>query len=385
MKISDYEKVQTLQDTDAFVIDGPRGTKTILTTHLAKQIFNRIGSADLMAKATPSVLPEDTALEPSDLIAVQTGDGMRKVKFETMLNATDKLPRTSSAYFEFLDVFADIPMRKNAYRGKNLGTVISKEQANSFRTNGKGIFLGDYWTLGSHKFYVADLDYPLNYRMPSDVNSANKKHSTVILLAVYLPGKYKFHNTAVSSLTSYIQSDIRNNTLVADTIGLGSDLASSGANIVNIKSPLYIGTTQGYLMEGDTGWYASIYKELFYLPSANELIGTSSAKVTGAKTMAYPIFSSVPQISLFRHTSGFVMDEPKTAYDSYIPFVSGVNGNIWTRDIVTGSDGNTAYVITVETVDANRSQMNLHYRQGSDTNSMVVLTRIRYRESWEAT
>lgn len=146
MKISDYEKVQDLHDADAFLVDGDRGTKTILTTHLAKQIFSRIGSKELLDKATPSALPEDTQLEPYDLITVQTGDGMRKATYETFLNGVDALPKTSDEYFNFLDVFADWTIRKSVLRNKKLNmtdltSLLPKIAENDF----KGLFIGDYW------------------------------------------------------------------------------------------------------------------------------------------------------------------------------------------------------------------------------------------------
>lgn len=169
MNISDYEKVQTLNDADAFLVDGSRGTKTILTTHLAKQIFSRVGSKELLDKATPSVLPEDTQLEPSDLVAVQTGDGMRKVKYETFLNGVDKLPKTSDEYFEMLDAFADRAMRNSVYRGKNIGNVINVND----HYNAKGLFVGDYLehTLsngGKIEWHFVDLNY--GYSVATHIN-----------------------------------------------------------------------------------------------------------------------------------------------------------------------------------------------------------------------
>lgn len=155
MKISDYEKVQDLHDADAFLVDGDRGTKTILTTHLAKQIFSRIGSKELLDKATPAVLPEDTALEPSDLIAVQTGDGMRKVSFATLTKMYDKMPKTSDEYFEMLDAFADIPMRNIFVRGKDVTNA--KDWSSSTNRDAKGLFLGDYVIIPGLEEYPAEI------------------------------------------------------------------------------------------------------------------------------------------------------------------------------------------------------------------------------------
>ena len=100
MKITDYEKVQTLVSNDIFLLDGDNGTKTILA---------------------------------------------------------------SDALFAILDAFAPVEMRRTIFRGKNLGTVLTTEQKTNIQ-NGtfKGLFLGDYWVIGGQTWRIVDFDYWYN-------------------------------------------------------------------------------------------------------------------------------------------------------------------------------------------------------------------------------
>lgn len=100
MKIIDYEKVKTLGSNDIFLLDGDNGTKTILA---------------------------------------------------------------SDALFAILDAFAPVEMRRNVFRGKNLGSVVTAEQKTNIQ-NGtfKGFFLGDYWTIGGYNWRIVDFNYWMN-------------------------------------------------------------------------------------------------------------------------------------------------------------------------------------------------------------------------------
>ncbi len=100
MKITDYEKVKTLGSNDIFLLDGDNGTKTILA---------------------------------------------------------------SDALFAILDAFAPVEMRRNVFRGKNLGSVVTAEQKTNIQ-NGtfKGFFLGDYWTIGGYNWRIVDFNYWMN-------------------------------------------------------------------------------------------------------------------------------------------------------------------------------------------------------------------------------
>lgn len=114
MKITDYEKVQTLDSSSILLIDGNNGTKTILASDLAKSLVKLLSSAD-------------------------------------------------DALFAILDAFIPKEQRRMIYRGKNLGAVVTEEQkANIKNGTFKGFFLGDYWTIGSYTWRIVDFDYWYN-------------------------------------------------------------------------------------------------------------------------------------------------------------------------------------------------------------------------------
>lgn len=113
MKITDYEKVQTLDSSSILLIDGNNGTKTILASDLAKSLVKLLSSDD--------------------------------------------------ALFAILDAFIPKEQRRMIYRGKNLGAVVTEEQkANIKNGTFKGFFLGDYWTIGSYTWRIVDFDYWYN-------------------------------------------------------------------------------------------------------------------------------------------------------------------------------------------------------------------------------
>lgn len=99
MKITDYEKVQSLAANHIFLIDGDSGTKAILASDLAKGLEKLMG-------------------------------------------------------FENLNL---------VFRGKNLGTFFTEEQkANIQNGTFKGLFLGDYWVIGGVNWCIWDFDYWYN-------------------------------------------------------------------------------------------------------------------------------------------------------------------------------------------------------------------------------
>lgn len=54
-------------------------------------------------------------------------------------------------------------MRRNIYRGKDLGTTITDAQKTAISSGTfDDLFVGDFWTLGGKKYRIADLDYWYN-------------------------------------------------------------------------------------------------------------------------------------------------------------------------------------------------------------------------------
>lgn len=150
MKITDYEKVQTLDSSNMVLIDGNNGTKTILVADLIKSLIGLISSQDFISGVNLSELTQINALTADDKLLIGTAEGNKAI------GADDAL-------FAMLDAFIPKEQRRMIYRGKNLGAVVTEEQkANIKNGTFKGFFLGDYWTIGSYTWRIVDFDYWYN-------------------------------------------------------------------------------------------------------------------------------------------------------------------------------------------------------------------------------
>lgn len=150
MKITDYEKVQTLDESNIVLIDGNNGTKTILVADFIKSLIGLISSQDFISGVNLSELTQINALTADDKLLIGTAEGNKAI------GADDAL-------FAILDAFVPKEQRRMIYRGKNLGAVVTEEQkANIKNGTFKGFFLGDYWTIDSYTWRIVDFDYWYN-------------------------------------------------------------------------------------------------------------------------------------------------------------------------------------------------------------------------------
>ena len=59
-----------------------------------------------------------------------------------------------------LDGFAPVELRRVLFRGKNLGTALTAVQKAAIKDGSfKGMFLGDYWSIGGRIWRIVDMDY----------------------------------------------------------------------------------------------------------------------------------------------------------------------------------------------------------------------------------
>ena len=132
MKIVDYEKVQKLSTDNVFLLDGESGTKGILAGDLAKALIGLLDSEQFMSGVNLSELPQINALSANDKILVGTATGNKAIASNDVL-------------FAVLDEFATVEMRRNIFRGKNLGPALTAAQKAEIKAGTfKGFFVGDY-------------------------------------------------------------------------------------------------------------------------------------------------------------------------------------------------------------------------------------------------
>ena len=150
MKITDYEKVQTLAASNIFLLDGPNGTKTIAADALAKALIGLLSSKDFIGGVNLSELTQINELVSGNKLLVGTTDGNKAIAAE-------------DALFAMLDGFAPVELRRVLFRGKNLGTALTAVQKAAIKDGSfKGMFLGDYWSIGGRIWRIVDMDYWYN-------------------------------------------------------------------------------------------------------------------------------------------------------------------------------------------------------------------------------
>lgn len=150
MKITDYEKVQALAASNIFLLDGPNGTKTIAADALAKALIGLLSSKDFIGGVNLSELTQINELVSGNKLLVGTMDGNKAIAAE-------------DALFAMLDGFAPVELRRVLFRGKNLGTALTAVQKAAIKDGSfKGMFLGDYWSIGGRIWRIVDMDYWYN-------------------------------------------------------------------------------------------------------------------------------------------------------------------------------------------------------------------------------
>lgn len=150
MKITDYEKVQALAASNIFLLDGPNGTKTIAADALAKALIGLLSSKDFIGGVNLSELTQINELVSGNKLLVGTTDGNKAIAAE-------------DALFAMLDGFAPVELRRVLFRGKNLGTALTAVQKAAIKGGSfKGMFLGDYWSIGGRIWRIVDMDYWYN-------------------------------------------------------------------------------------------------------------------------------------------------------------------------------------------------------------------------------
>lgn len=150
MKITDYEKVQALAASNIFLLDGPNGTKTIAADALAKALIGLLSSKDFIGGVNLSELTQINELVSGNKLLVGTTDGNKAIAAEDTL-------------FAMLDGFAPVELRRVLFRGKNLGTALTAVQKAAIKDGSfKGMFLGDYWSIGGRIWRIVDMDYWYN-------------------------------------------------------------------------------------------------------------------------------------------------------------------------------------------------------------------------------
>lgn len=308
MKITDYEKVQALAASNIFLLDGPNGTKTIAADALAKALIGLLSSKDFIGGVNLSELTQINELVSGNKLLVGTTDGNKAIAAE-------------DALFAMLDGFAPVELRRVLFRGKNLGTALTAVQKAAIKDGSfKGMFLGDYWSIGGRIWRIVDMDYWYNCG-----DTAFTSHHLVIM-----PDEALYNaqmNTTNVTTGGYVGSEMyKSNLANAKTI---VNAAFQGS-VLTHREYLCNAVANGRPSGG--AWFDSSIE----LPNESMMYGHPHFSPTSDGSTVPAIYTiSKTQLALFMVCPRFIVNR------SY---------NQWLRDVVSsahfarvGSHGYTGY------------------------------------------
>lgn len=306
MKITDYEKVQELAASNIFLLDGPNGTKTITADALAKALIGLLSSKDFIGGVNLSELTQINELVSGNKLLIGTTDGNKAIAAE-------------DALFAMLDSFAPVELRRVLFRGKNLGTALTAVQKAAIKDGSfKGMFLGDYWSIGGRIWRIVDMDYWYNCG-----DTAFTSHHLVIM-----PDEALYNaqmNTTNVTTGGYVGSEMYKSNL------------ANAKTIVNAAFPNSVLTHREYLCNAVANgrpsggaWFDSSIE----LPNESMMYGHPHFSQTSDGSTVPTIYTiSKTQLALFMVCPRFIVNR------SY---------NQWLRDVVSSavfasvsSDGDT--------------------------------------------
>lgn len=130
-----------------------------------------------MAKIT--YYPKVTKLTDEDIFLIDGADGTRTVKTKDL--ATELQNRLNVDVYDYLDKMnIPVEMRRNIFRGKNLGSSYTSDQkARVADGSFKGFFIGDYWYKNNFRWRIVDINYWLYTGNISD-NRRLRQHLVII-------------------------------------------------------------------------------------------------------------------------------------------------------------------------------------------------------------
>lgn len=295
MKITDYEKVQELAASNIFLLDGPNGTKTIAADALAKALIGLLSSKDFIGGVNLSELTQINKLVTGNKLLVGTTDGNKAIAAE-------------DALFAMLDSFAPVELRRVIFRGKNLGTALTAVQKAAIKDGSfKGMFLGDYWSIGGRIWRIVDMDYWYNCG-----DTAFTSHHLVIM-----PDEALYNaqmNTTNITTGGYVGSEMyKNNLANAKTI---VNAAFQGS-VLTHREHLCNAVTNGKQSGG--AWFDSSIE----LPSEIMMYGhIHFGNASDGNTIPNIYTPSKTQLALFMVCPRFIVNR------SY---------NQWLRDVVSSA------------------------------------------------
>lgn len=159
MKITEFPSVTELKETNMFLLDGPNGTKIIYAPDLAKELLKLGGTDSIVGNIN---LGDIVDTDPSDITYpynyLMIGDYSSGTGVNKSILLNEVLYYLVDSKAGGYDVI--VPLKRVLFRGRNLGSVFTDEQKAAIADGSfKGLFLGDYWSIGGRIWRIVDFDY----------------------------------------------------------------------------------------------------------------------------------------------------------------------------------------------------------------------------------
>lgn len=158
MRISEYDKLETLPETANVLLDSENtGTRTMFASDFAKQSAKFLGTEDVLGQVNIDDLTEKVGPSRDACLFYQDGDSKYKADLFTLPYTCVEAHESDSADSGFQN---SIPRRRNILRFKNLGSTFTTEQLNEIATGHfQDMFVGDYWEINNIRWRIVDIDY----------------------------------------------------------------------------------------------------------------------------------------------------------------------------------------------------------------------------------
>ena len=318
-----YAKLADGEETLLIIMQDDRGVEIPSHTENSDFSIELYGIMAISNLANISVTVDPNAVASVKMVNQQvaqvntkidkTKEDLQKEAQETYLSLSGGTltgPLVMPGGGEAVSIMDNAATHNMIYRGKNLGSSLTAEQAAAIKAGTfKDIYLGDYWQIGGVDYLVAGFDY---WYQCGD--TACTTHHVVIIPRNHL---YTYHmNASNTTEGGYVGSDMYKNGLTQAKTTFNSAFGS--AHILNHREHLTNAVSNGRPSGGT--WYDSTVE----LPNENMMYGSHIfAPASDGTNIPNNYTISKSQLPLFR----------------LAPWLSFTRSYwCWLRDVVSAAD-----------------------------------------------
>ena len=321
-----YAKLADGEETLLIIMQDDRGVEIPSHTENSDFSIELYGIMAISNLANISVTVDPNAVASVKMVNQQvaqvntkidkTKEDLQKEAQETYLSLSGGTltgPLVMPGGGEAVSIMDNAATHNMIYRGKNLGSSLTAEQAAAIKAGTfKDIYLGDYWQIGGVDYLAAGFDY---WYQCGD--TACTTHHVVIIPRNHL---YTYHmNASNTTEGGYVGSDMYKNGLTQAKATFNSAFGS--AHILNHREHLTNAVSNGRPSGGT--WYDSTVE----LPNENMMYGShifapasDGTNIPNNYTISksqLPLFRLAPWLSFTRSYWCWLRDVVSAAYFAY--------------------------------------------------------------------